>query len=46
MDKHKFLQLYWKNYISIEKEFVQTLNYVALDEENYNVFYSYSDIGI
>ena len=40
MDKHKFLQLYWKNYISIEKEFVQTLNYVALDEENYNVFSS------
>lgn len=25
MDKEKFLQLYWKNYISIEKEFYSLL---------------------
>lgn len=28
MDKHRFSQLYWKNYISVEKEFMQTLSYI------------------
>lgn len=40
MNIHDFLNLYWKNYISIEKEFVQTLNYVSMDIENYNTFSS------
>ena len=38
MDKEKFLQLYWRNYISIEKEFTRTLDYVTLDSENYGTF--------
>lgn len=38
MDKHDFIHLYWKNYISIEKEFSGTLNYIALDIDNYDVF--------
>lgn len=38
MDKKKFLQLTWKNYILIEKEFVKTLEYITLDEDNYNCF--------
>lgn len=40
MDKEKFLQLYWRNYISIEKEFIRTLDYVTLDSENYRTFSS------
>ncbi len=40
MDKDKFLQLYWRNYISIEKEFIRTLDYVTLDSENYGTFSS------
>lgn len=38
MEKHDFIHLYWKNYIAIEKEFCQTLNYVSLEAENYNTF--------
>lgn len=40
MDKHRFSQLYWKNYISVEKEFMQTLSYIDFDKENYKVFSS------
>lgn len=40
MNKDEFIQLYWRNYILLEKEFVQTLTYVTLDEENYNAFSS------
>lgn len=35
-----FLLRYWKYYIQIEKEFVQTINYVSIDESN---FVTYSD---
>lgn len=38
MEKHDFIHLYWKNYISIEKEFSGTLNYITLDIDNYDVF--------
>mgnify|MGYP000009501957 CR=1 FL=1 len=36
MDKHRFSQLYWKNYISVEKEFMQTLSYIL--NESMKVF--------
>ena len=38
MDKKSFLQLYWRNYIAIEKEFTKTLEYVTLDAGNYDTF--------
>lgn len=38
MNKDEFLQLYWKNYILIEKEFISTLDYIKLDEDNYDTF--------
>lgn len=38
MDKHDFIHLYWKNYITIEKEFSGTLDYIALNMDNYDVF--------
>lgn len=31
----EFLEQYWAHYISLEKEFVQTLSYVSLSSENY-----------
>lgn len=40
MNKQDFIHLYWKIYISIEKEFVETLNYVSLAVENYGAFSS------
>lgn len=40
MNKQDFIHLYWKIYISIEKEFAETLNYVSLDVENYGTFSS------
>lgn len=40
MNKQDYIYLYWKNYISIEKEFTQTLNYVSLAEENYDTYSS------
>lgn len=40
MDEKEFLGLYWKNYILLEKEFTETLDYITLDTENYNVYSS------
>ena len=37
------INLYWNQYISIEKEFAETVNYVALAEDNYR---TYSDAYI
>lgn len=39
MNKQK-LNLYWTNYLLIEKEFRESLIYVSLDEINYNTFSS------
>lgn len=39
MDEKEFLGLYWKNYILLEKEFTETLEYITLDADN---FYAYS----
>ena len=33
-----FILKYWKYYIQIEKEFVQTINYVSIDSSNFNCY--------
>ena len=33
-----FLLRYWKYYIQIEKEFVETINYFSIDESNFNTY--------
>ena len=38
MDVEEFLGLYWRNYILLEKEFAETLEYITLDADNYNVY--------
>lgn len=38
MNKEEFLGLYWKNYILLEKEFTETLEYITLDADNYDVY--------
>lgn len=38
MNKEEFLKLYWKNYILLEKEFMETLDYIDLDTDNYDVY--------
>lgn len=38
MDKKKFIQLYWTNYIAIEKEFTKTLEYITLDSDNFRAY--------
>jgi len=40
MNEDEFLGLYWKNYILLEKEFSETLEYITLDVDNYNVYSS------
>lgn len=40
MDEKEFLGLYWRNYILLEKEFTETLEYITLDVDNYNVYSS------
>ena len=38
MTSSEFIYAYWSQYISIEKEFVETMHYVTLDEDNDNTF--------
>ena len=40
MTENEFVNLYWKQYIMLEKEFRKTVKYVALDSIN---FETYSD---
>ena len=35
---NEYSKVYWANYVSLEKEFLTTLQYVTLDVENYNTF--------
>lgn len=39
-DVQKFLRLYWKQYIELEKEFTETIQYVAIDREQENSYSS------
>ncbi len=34
----KFCETYWSHYISLEKEFINTLKYVTLDTDNYTTY--------
>ena len=34
----EFIRLYWGNYILLEKEFIKTIEYVSIDEENYATY--------
>lgn len=38
MNSDEFLDTYWSYYISIEKEFMNTFQYISLDEDNNNSF--------
>ena len=40
MTAETFRKLYWKNYISIEEEFIQTERFVAFDICNYTTYSS------
>lgn len=34
----EFYKLYWEQYQNLKDEFVKTLNYVSLEEDNYNTY--------
>lgn len=38
MTEKEFIDLYWKQYIMLEKEFRKTINYVALDTINFGTY--------
>lgn len=38
MNRDDFLKVYWKQYRLLERELIQTDDYVSIDRENYNTF--------
>jgi hypothetical protein len=38
MTKDEFLKVYWKQYRLLERDFIQTDDYVSIDKDNYNTF--------
>ena len=38
MLEKEFINLYWKQYLMIEKELKQSIKYVAIDKDNYNCY--------
>ena len=38
MDRSQFIKLYWRQYLSIEKDFLKTEEYVSLNKSNYATF--------
>ena len=38
LSNDEFIKLYWKNYILIEREFIKTLEFVELSEDNANTY--------
>lgn len=38
MDKDEFLKVYWKQYRLLERDLIQTDDYVSIDRDNYNTF--------
>ncbi len=38
MEKEDFLNIYWKYYLNLEEEFLSTIRYVSLDEQNAKTF--------
>ena len=44
MTENEFINLYWKQYIMLEKEFRNTVNYVALDYINFETYSDQIDV--
>lgn len=38
MTKNEFIKVYWRQYLLLEKEFLNTSDYVSIDQENYSTF--------
>ncbi len=38
MNREQFIKLYWRQYLSIEKDFLETDEYVSIDKKNYSTF--------
>ena len=38
MTREQFIKLYWRRYLSIEKDFLKTNEYVSIDKKNYATF--------
>lgn len=38
MNRNKFLITYWRYYETLEKDFIDTIRYVSLDESNYSTY--------
>lgn len=38
MTKEEFIKLYWRQYLSLEKDIIETDDYVTLDKKNYATF--------
>ena len=38
MDKAEFTNFYWKYYLHLENEFINTTDFVMLDENNFKTF--------
>lgn len=38
MNREEFIKLYWRQYLSIEKDFLKTDEYVSIDKKNYPSF--------
>lgn len=39
MERETFLQNYWNYYLVLENRFINAVNYVALNSDNYNTYY-------
>lgn len=40
MDRDEFLKVYWKQYRLLERDLIQTDDYVSIEKDNYNTFSS------
>lgn len=38
MNRNEFLNQYWRYYESLEEDFIKTIRYVSLEEENFNTY--------
>lgn len=38
MNREQFIKLYWRQYLSIENDFLETDEYVSIDKKNYSTF--------
>ena len=40
MNRDEFLKVYWKQYRLLERDLIQTDDYVSIDKDNYTTFSS------